>query len=137
VVELVNRERKKTGLPPLRVDQRLVSAARAHAQDMARSGITGHVGSDGSEPPQRVHRSGYQFSRVGENVAAGVPTAADVMAGWMASEHHRDNILGGAYDDIGVAFVDVPGSEYGTYWVQVFGSLLDPDGGEHLLACNP
>lgn len=136
VFELVNQARAEAGLGPLKVDLRLVTAARDHARDMAEKGLTGHEGSDGSQPPERVIRAGYHFSAVGENVAAGVRTAEEVMADWMGSEHHRENILG-AYDDIGVAFLDVPWSEYGTYWVQVFGSPRSSEDEGAWAGCNP
>jgi uncharacterized protein YkwD len=137
VLEEVNRIRAEAGLPRLSVDLRLVAAAMTQARDIAAGAPVGHVGLDGSLPDQRARKEGYAWSRVGENVAAGVATAKEVVADWMSSEHHRENILGGGFKQIGVAFVDMRSSAYGTYWVQVFASPLDPKASGRPARCNP
>jgi len=137
VLEDVNRIRADAGLRPLTVDLRLVAAARAQARDIAEGAPVGHVGLDGSLPEHRVRRAGYEWSKVGENVAAGIPTATEVVAGWMRSEHHRANILGGGFTNIGIAFLDMRSSAYGTYWVQVFAAPLDPKAAGRPARCNP
>jgi uncharacterized protein YkwD len=104
---------------------------------MAQGGPTGHVGSDGSLPEYRVRKQGYDFLTVGENVAAGQPEAREVMERWMGSEHHRENILSGGFRDIGIAYAGVRWSRYGTYWVQVFGTLADSTDLPHRVPCNP
>jgi len=43
-----------------------------------------------------------------------------VVAGWMASPNHRDNILLATYTEIGVGVV-VGSGKFGTYWAQEFG----------------
>lgn len=138
VLQLVNQRRADAGLRPLHVDLRLVKAARRHAEDVADGGPFGHVGSDGSLPADRVHRQCYVFFVVGENVAAGIPSAEAVVRDWMRSPEHRDNILGG-FVDTGTAYMRARFSRYGTYRVQVFGSLLHPDPTERgeRVACNP
>ncbi|MCG6954827.1 MAG: CAP domain-containing protein [Gemmatimonadetes bacterium] len=137
VLEEVNRIRTEAGLGRLSVDLRLVAAAMTQARDIAAGAPVGHVGLDGSLPDQRVREAGYEWSRVGENVAAGVPGAKEVVADWMSSEHHRENILGGGFTQIGVAFVDVRSSAYGTYWVQVFATPLDSAAQGQPARCNP
>lgn len=122
VFDLINRRRTEAGLLPLKIDARLVAAAREHAEDMARGARFGHTGSDGTQPADRVAREGYRYQEVGENVAAGIPSAEEVVKDWMGSEAHRHNILGG-YEDTGIAYVHMRFSRYGTYWVQVFGTL--------------
>ena len=54
----------------------------------------------------------------GENIAMGYRTADAVMAGWMNSEGHRENILRSSFGSIGVCAYTVNGV---TYWVQLFG----------------
>ena len=52
-----------------------------------------------------------------ENVAAGSPTAADVMSAWMGSGAHRTNILNSSAVHIGVGLAY---SSNGTpYWTMV------------------
>ncbi|MFZ5892782.1 MAG: CAP domain-containing protein [Myxococcota bacterium] len=58
VLDLINRDRKKAGLPPVVLDDAASSAGLRHARDMATKGFTGHIGSDGSTPEQRYSESG-------------------------------------------------------------------------------
>lgn len=137
VMELVNRYRRAEGMVPLRVDARLVEAAIDHARDLTTlEGTPAHAGSDGSEPADRATRVGYPWKRVGENVAAAVPSAASVVGIWMNSTGHRHNILTPEFEDAGVGYVDVPGSQWGTYWVMVYGTPSS-DAPEHRVSCHP
>ncbi|MFF5143542.1 CAP domain-containing protein [Streptomyces sp. NPDC013157] len=61
--ELVNAARQQNGSPPLQIERLLVDAARFHSQGLADhpgqwevkwNGWPGHVGSDGSTPPDRI-----------------------------------------------------------------------------------
>ncbi len=119
VFTLVNQERAKVGCPALTVDSRLATAARGHSQDMATRGFFDHTNPDGVTAAQRVKNAGYNWSYVGENIAAGQRTAADVMDSWMKSQGHRDNILNCNYKNIGVGVAH--GGSYGIYWTQDFG----------------
>ena len=93
MLDRVNAERSESGLAPLSYDDRLTLAAQRHSEDQALRGQMSHTGSDGSALPVRINRVGYSWSRIGENVAAGFPDAASVLAAWMASPGHLDNIL--------------------------------------------
>ena len=77
-----------------------------------------HTGSDGSKPAQRVERQGYTWRSVAENVAYGYPDADAVMAGWMNSPLHRDNILRTSVTQIGVGLAYA--ADGSPYWTQVF-----------------
>lgn len=118
VLDLVNQERRRAGLPALRFQSQLAGAAQAHSNDMARNRFMGHRGSDGSSPFDRIRRYGYNFRAAGENVAAGHNSAQAVMSGWMNSSGHRKNILNPNFRDIGIGYArsDRP------YWTQTFGS---------------
>ena len=122
-----NRERASEKLPPLVANAKLMAAALVQARDMAEHNKLSHEGSDGSKFNERIERQGYQGRRLGENVAMGQKTVADVMRGWMKSPHHRENILG-EYDAIGAARVN---SDNGMlYWCVNFGLSrphVDPD----------
>lgn len=137
VMDLVNRYRQAEGMVPLRVDERLVDAALGHARDLSMlDGAPGHAGSDGSEPADRAAAAGYPWVRIGENVASAVPSASSVVGIWMNSEGHRHNILTPEFEDAGVGYLDAPGSQWGTYWVMVYGTPAS-DGSEHRLPCHP
>lgn len=120
VVNIVNQERSRAGLSPLRIHSQLNAAAQAHSDDMVRNNFMGHTGSDGSSMGDRIRRNGYNFRTAGENVAAGQSSPQDVMRSWMNSPGHRQNILNPNFRDIGVGCAH--GGSYGIYWTQKFGA---------------
>lgn len=59
LLELVNRDRRAQGLPPVELDVGPAQASgQRHAEDMARHGFLGHWGTDGSSPEQRHTEAG-------------------------------------------------------------------------------
>jgi uncharacterized protein YkwD len=68
VLDLVNRDRKANGLPPVQWDATAGKAGQRHAEDMARHGFTAHIGTDGSTPEQR-HTDAGGVDMVMENAA--------------------------------------------------------------------
>lgn len=100
VIANTNAQRAQYGMPPLVVDESLMSTARAHGSWMAGSYSMSH-GSYG----------------VAENIAMGQWSPGDVLNTWMNSSGHRANILGG-YRRIGVsAFRASNGT---IFWCQQF-----------------
>ena len=113
---------------PLTWNAKLAGAALAHSQDMAQNGYIEsdpHSGSDGSTPAQRVERAGYTgWTDTGENVAAGytVGGPGDVVAAWLASPGHCENIMNPRFREIGVSYVALKGAKYNGFFTQDFGS---------------
>lgn len=129
VLRLVNEARaqaRKCGrksfkpAPPVELNATLAQAALTHARDMASRGVMSHEGSDGSQPSDRVTRTGYAWRHVGENVAAGHLTAREVVAGWIDSPGHCENIMNPDYSQMAVAYVVNTKQTIGIYWAQVF-----------------
>ncbi|MFH8283372.1 CAP domain-containing protein [Streptomyces antibioticus] len=120
VVALTNRERAAAGLRPLAVDARLTTAAQAHCADMVARRFYSHTSPEGGQPWDRTAAAGSPLRTVGENIACGQRTAAEVVEGWMNSPGHRANILKPAFTHIGVGFAG--GGPSGTYWTQLFGA---------------
>jgi uncharacterized protein YkwD len=130
VVELVNAARshgRRCGserfapAPALTASRNLNEAAAGHARDMMRNQFFEHRGSDGSEPRDRVERTGYRHRLIGENIALGPESAEEVVAGWLASPGHCANIMEPRFQEIGVALAR--GKKRGqVYWVQTFGT---------------
>ncbi|WP_328656082.1 CAP domain-containing protein [Streptomyces sp. NBC_00334] len=119
VVGLTNRERAGAGLPPLSVDARLATAAQAHSADMVVRDFYSHTDPDGGRPWDRAAAAGATRGTVGENIACGQRSPADVVEGWMNSPGHRANILKTDFTHIGVGLAG--GGRAGTYWTQLFG----------------
>lgn len=89
--EKVNLLRRAAGLGAVRESPQAVSAAERHAADLARTGTTGHGGSDGSSHADRLHAAGCRTGV--ENVAWDMGSTDRVFAAWMDSPSHRRNIL--------------------------------------------
>ncbi|MDO4263759.1 MAG: CAP domain-containing protein [Deinococcus sp.] len=107
--------------PPLTRVPALDRAALAHTLAMPTAGFVDHTSRlDGSTPAQRIQAAGYPNASTAENIAAGQPTPAEAVAGWLNSPGHCA-ALTGDYTQTGLSYVQVPGSDYVHYWVQVFG----------------
>ncbi|CAL9664577.1 hypothetical protein SUDANB105_07173 [Streptomyces sp. enrichment culture] len=119
VVGLTNRERARAGLRPLAGDPALTAAAQAHSADMVARDFYSHTSPDGSRPWDRAAAAGAGRRSIGENIACGQRSPAEVVTGWMNSPGHRANILRREFTHIGVGFAG--GGRSGTYWTQVFG----------------
>jgi uncharacterized protein (TIGR02145 family) len=127
VLELTNIERAKNGLSPLLWHNGLADVARAHSADMMLNDMTGHTGSDGSTPGQRVARANLaNVSWRAENCAYGQRSPETVVEGWMNSDVHRANILRTDATHLGVGFVQWTEGvrpSFPTYWTQVFAEV--------------
>ena len=107
--------------PAVVLDAALTRAALAHSNDMAQHDAFDHKGTDGSTPAQRVERAGYGEHRlVGENIAAGAMSAAEVMQGWLASPGHCENIMDARFTQIGIAYAENPRTASDLFWTQDF-----------------
>ena len=126
VVELVNAERAIVELPPLKRVTPLDQAARYHAADMyldnyptlqhdSYDRVNGNLVWSCAWST-RISSFYSNWNALGENIARGYATPQAVMAGWMASPGHHDNILGPSYKEIGVGYYS------GNHWVQDFGA---------------
>jgi uncharacterized protein YkwD len=118
VVTMTNQQRHANGCGLLAVSRDLTVASVRQSNYMAETGLFTHVWRDGSTFVTRAHAAGYRQPS-GENIAWGYQSAAEVMAAWMASPHHRENILNcGAHSiGTGVAYAanGIP------YYTEVFG----------------
>lgn len=134
---LVNRERTSRGERALRDDPHLQRAAQGHSESMADNGYFEHVGPGGDTPVDRMRAAGYIYSssigyEVGENIAFGTlweATPAAIVAAWMASPGHRENILDPNYRDTGVGIAPhVPAAlghgQAGALYTQDFGVII-------------
>jgi uncharacterized protein YkwD len=122
--EMINAYRKEKGLRPLRLQPALTEAARAHSQDLAKWDRISHFGSDGSNPWDRVKRTGYNAKLAAENVGTGQVSFDEVMKGWRASPGHNKNLLLPEAEHMGIALVQDGKTDFKTFWTLVIGSPL-------------
>lgn len=125
VFRLTNDIRTQNGLPPLTYNTTLGTVAQTYSQTMASLDFFDHVGLDGSTPQSRSSSQGYTGA-VGENIAAGYTSAADVVQAWINSPGHRANLLNPYYTEIGIGYYylanDTGMLNYHHYWAQNFGT---------------
>ncbi|MGC1458700.1 MAG: CAP domain-containing protein [Steroidobacteraceae bacterium] len=127
VLQLVN-EARATGTrcgaksfgpaPPLQPSATLDGVAAEHANDMARHDYFEHVDLTGHTPADRLRATGYKERLVGENIAYGLNSADEVVAGWLHSPDHCENIMDPRFVEMGVALSQGHGSRRGLYWDQ-------------------
>ena len=117
MIRLVNKERTKLGIAPVKMNDVLLGAAAVRAKEIVN--YFSHIRPDGSSCFTVVKHG--QSGSLGENIAqtSGVSlnSPASVMRMWMGSPDHRRNILDPAYSHFGVGIIK-KGNRY--YWVQIF-----------------
>ena len=106
---------------PLQVDNTLTGVAAGHSADMALNNFFSHTGSDGLSAANRIDNSGYDWSAIGENIAAGQRTIESAVAGWIQSPGHCANIMSGNFTEFGAACVQDANADFGVYWTAVYG----------------
>ncbi|MDR0432999.1 MAG: CAP domain-containing protein [Bifidobacteriaceae bacterium] len=114
VVKVVNAERRKLGLKPVKMDRDLLERAMKRAGEIAVR--WGHVRPDGSTWASMIPRR-HQTRWWAENIAAGQPNARRAMKAWMKSDSHRPHIVDRRARSIGIGAMKVGST---IYWVQLF-----------------
>ena len=97
VLRILNAEREKNGLSPLKMDKALLEAAMLRAAECAV--YYSHTRPNGESCFTAFPAGGYSQA---ENIAMGYGSAADVMDGWMNSPGHRKNILTADFASVGI-----------------------------------
>ncbi|MEG6584134.1 CAP domain-containing protein [Dendrosporobacter sp. 1207_IL3150] len=117
MVNLVNQERAKQGLPALQVDSRLVKVSRMKSQDMISNNYFGHQSPTYGSPFDLLKSQGITYKYAGENLA-GAGTVAKAHEILMNSAGHRANILDPRFTKIGIGIIS--GGPYGLMVTQTF-----------------
>lgn len=124
LLKLVNDMRKAgctcgtTVMPPVAAltwNANLASAAVYQSNYMFTNKSFAHTSANGATVGDRAKAAGYTWVTVGENIAEGQTTEAQVFNDWIKSESHCKNIMTAGFKEMGAA-------KSGTYWVQVLGA---------------
>lgn len=105
----------------------LEQAAAVHSNDMALNNYFSHPDANGVRVGGRVQATGYTYSYVGENIAAGQTSVNDVFNlpngdGWMSSaKGHCENIMAASHRNVGLSCKFNPNATYQYYWTLVMG----------------
>ena len=114
LLNLLNEDRAKNGLPPLTLDPELSRLAQLKSSDMNSNHYFAHESPTYGNASQMLSAFGYDYQGVGENIAhhANVEKAE---AAFMSSDGHRSNILGSQWDKVGIGIAyDANGNVYVT-----------------------
>lgn len=122
--DLINQYRSEHGLKPLKLNPALTDAAKAHSRDLAKWDRISHYGSDGSNPWDRVKRTGYKPRLAAENVGTGQVSFNEVLRGWKDSPGHNKNLLLSDAREMGLALVQDPKTEFKSFWTLVIGTAM-------------
>jgi len=122
--ELINKYRKAKGLKPLKLNAELTAAAKNHSRDLAKWDRISHYGSDGSNPWDRVKRTGFHARLAAENVGTGQIDFKEVLRGWEQSPGHNKNLLLSDATDMGIALVQDPKTEFKSFWTLVIAAPM-------------
>jgi uncharacterized YkwD family protein len=117
MLNLVNQEREKQGLPALKADPELTKVARVKAKDMIDNNYFDHNSPTYGSPFDMMKKFGVDYNTAGENLA-GNSSVDGAHTSLMNSQGHRENILKSEYTSVGIGVVD--GGQYGKMFVQMF-----------------
>lgn len=105
MLDLVNGERQKNGLKPLKADPEIAITARKHSADMLAKGYFSHSSADGKMLSDRLRADYIVFRAAGENLAL-AQNLSTAHQGLMNSPAHRANILQPAFGRLGIGILD-------------------------------
>jgi hypothetical protein len=110
IIDQSNEARSRFNLEPLQVDNKLMGAAQAKAEDMARLRYFEHIAPDGTTAWDYMKKYDYYYVVAGENLAITNQSTQNVINGWLNSTTHRDNLLSDTYRQFGIGM-----ATYGDY----------------------
>jgi uncharacterized protein YkwD len=121
VLQYTNDARRQNGLAPLANDSALVALARAHSADMLKKKYFSHKDLSGCNSTCRMNKSGYNWTRMGENIhmmsgynMSVSDTARKIVNDWMNSPSHKANILNKYFTNGGIGVAQSGSTIYTT-----------------------
>jgi hypothetical protein len=104
VIDETNRQRSIYGVPVLKENSLLNSAAEIKVRDIFEKQYFDHVSPVGHGPDALAKIVGYEYVSIGENLAMGsFGDEGSLVEAWMQSQGHRENILRNQFQEIGLA----------------------------------
>ena len=116
----VNSIRKARSLKKLVLNPKLNAAAATHSRDMSMQNRAWHFGSDGSSPPERMLRVGYEGRLLGENISETFESELETLAAWMENPATQEVILTSAAEEMGFSWFQEDGGKI--WWTLITGS---------------
>ena len=117
LLNLINNEREKNNLQPLKIDEELQNVARLKAQDLVENNYFSHISPVYGTPFEMLKNNQISYKTASENIA-GNPSVSEALKSFLNSDSHKQNILSNDYNYTGLAVVD--SIAYGKIIVQLF-----------------
>ena len=114
VLALINEIRRNNGLSELTMNYSLIQVSNIRAEEISRN--WSHTRPDGTDW-WTIHSQYGIYGKLGENLAYGQTSPAEVVEDWMNSEGHRANILTPEFTSVGISVCIIDGTYY---WSQEF-----------------
>lgn len=110
VNECVKFMNSQKALPAFAPSKGLSKAAQDHSSTQSLTDKTGHDGTDGSNPFERMMRYG-SFTTAGENIDYGARSAREIVISLLIDDGvknrgHRNNIMNKSFTTVGVGYAD-------------------------------
>jgi len=115
IIRLTNIERVKAGQPELEALPALMDTAQAKSDDMKNNHYYGHMSPVYGSPGEMIKAAIPSSKFRAENIAPWTETPKEVVAKFMDSPEHRNNMLSPKYTYIGVGIIE--GLNGGFWWV--------------------
>lgn len=118
---LINSQRQRYGIAPLRLIPALNRAAYRHSVDMSTQLTPWHLGSDGSSGGTRMFAAGYTWEGWSEIIGWGFADPAQMVDWWLTHEEHRAILLSTAFTEFGIGHAAISNTLWQHYWTVNFG----------------
>lgn len=116
LLNLINQERARNGLPGLRLDPELTRVARIKAQDMIDNNYFSHYSPTYGSPFDMMNEFNIKYQYAGENIAQNT-SVNKAHTALMNSSGHRKNILNPNFTHIGIG---IKKAKKGYIYVEMF-----------------
>jgi uncharacterized YkwD family protein len=117
ILKLVNAERIKIGIQPLKINSALNELAKMKSQDMVDRNYFSHHSDAFGSSFDLMKSHGINYMVAGENLAID-NTADNAHSAWMNSKVHKDNILNPSFTETGIGVYAKGNNSYA--YTQVF-----------------
>ncbi|MDK2822264.1 MAG: hypothetical protein PWQ67_22 [Clostridia bacterium] len=117
MLNLINKDRVKNGLPSLTINDKLTKIARLKARDMEENNYLGYISPIYGRTLEIISKEGIKYSTMAESIVAAhaVEPAHNAL---MATTRHKGNILNPNIQEAGIGIVK--SSRYGYIMVEIF-----------------
>ncbi len=117
MLDSVNALREAAGRQPVQLNALLNAASATHSRDMSVQNRPWHFGSDGSSPLDRIARTGYTGTLLGEAISETYESELQTLTAWMEDPSTRAVVLDHKAQNMGFSWFQEPNGKI--WWTMV------------------